>query len=184
VTDTEKIAVQNALAMHRGLARELRIGMRSAIQSFAKNMIGDEIHENDLQNLTHAVNRTTIFVDEPLDPTPPKAIENCGDRVWLQCQDFAGNFPLPFFGDRRPSLDYYVSNLNTYNFVISDLSRNLNFVYNYDERGMGKDKDAMCSLRMKHILDSIANVPLNKRPEILFLILDNCVGQNKSQVIY
>jgi hypothetical protein len=91
---------------------------------------------------------------------------------------------MPFYGDSRPSSDYYRSNLNTYNFIIADLSRNKNTVYNYDERGMGKDADAMCSLRLKYFMDTLKEPNLNhsERPKSLFCILDNCVGQNKSQV--
>ena len=101
------------------------------------------------------------------------------------CQDFAGNFPLPFYGAERPGKDYYLSNLATYVFVASDLSRNRNNIYIYDERGMGKDGNAMCSLRLKLFLDSINQTKdqSRQRPKVLMIILDNCVGQNKSQVI-
>ena len=101
----------------------------------------------------------------------------------LQCEDYGGNFSFPHHGKTRPGRDYYISNLTMHNFVISDLSTGKNYVYLYDERAMGKGCDALCFLRWNHHL----KMTLHSRksgcgPDTLYLIMDNCVGQKKSQV--
>lgn len=57
----------------------------------------------------------------------------------------------------------------------------------YDERAAGKDADALCSLRFHHYMKPYFEQRdlklLALRPKYLFLILDNCVGQNKSQFV-
>ena len=188
---SEKNRIKDILAMHRDVARELRLGMREAIKLYAKNFMSNTLDitadttiqmSND--SIDRSVARIPTFSDEPLTDTNEDSLD-CA-KVWLMCQDFAGNFPLPFYGSERPGKDYFLSNLATYVFVVSDLSRNRNSVYIYDERGMGKDGNAMCSLRLNFFLDSLngTRAQTNMRPPVLMLILDNCVGQNKSQVIY
>ena len=72
------------------------------------------------------------------------------------------------------------------NFIIADISNGTNRVLLYDERGQGKDADALCSLRIAHHLAlrkkslESGRVP----PSKLLVILDNCVGQNKSRVVF
>ena len=55
-------------------------------------------------------------------------------HVQLQAEDYGGGIALPHYGFRRPSADYFNSNLMGYNFVIADISGGLNNVYFYDER--------------------------------------------------
>ena len=96
---------------------------------------------------------------------------------------------LPWFGIRRPGLDYYLSNLNIYAFVMSNVTRfgTKHQLYIYDERAAGKDGDALCSLRfdyyMREYIQQRDNNELEKRARYLFVILDNCVGQNKSNAV-
>ncbi|EGZ22241.1 hypothetical protein PHYSODRAFT_493891 [Phytophthora sojae] len=77
-------------------------------------------------------------------------------------EDHGGGISMPYFGHSRPSIDDYNSNLILQNFVVADISHNVNHVFLYDERAQGKDANALCSLR---------------------LLLDNCVGQNKSKAV-
>ena len=42
--------------------------------------------------------------------------------VQLQAEDYGGGIALPHYGFRRPSCDYFNSNLMTYNFVVSDIT--------------------------------------------------------------
>ena len=179
----ERERIRGLLSMHRSVAKDLRIGMREAIKIYANNFIGDNVDESGRVSLNKSVDRIPLFSDEPITESTEESLAS--SKVWLMCQDFAGNFPLPFYGAERPGKDYYLSNLATYVFVASDLSRNRNNIYIYDERGMGKDGNAMCSLRLKLFLDSINQTKdqSRQRPKVLMIILDNCVGQNKSQVI-
>jgi hypothetical protein len=106
-------------------------------------------------------------------------------KVQLVCEDFAGNFTSPWYGSVvRPGADYYASKLKLYCFIIADISRNVNYVKLYDERAMGKDANALCSLRFVHHLTQLNCTPVDLRPTILFEVLDNNVGQNKSQVVF
>ena len=60
-------------------------------------------------------------------------------------------------------------------------------IFVYDERAAGKDADALCSLRFyyymrKYITSRDLNL-LDKRAVYLFVIMDNQVGQNKSNAV-
>ena len=52
---------------------------------------------------------------------------------------------------------------------------------------MGKNGDAMCSLRFIYLLrlyiQASTSSTLSTFPDTLYIIMDNCVGQNKSQVV-
>ena len=52
---------------------------------------------------------------------------------------------MPHYGYRRPSADYFNSNLIVQNFVIADMTNGTNTIYFYDERAQGKDGNALCS---------------------------------------
>jgi hypothetical protein len=69
------------------------------------------------------------------------------------------------------------------NFIISDITANCNNVLIYDERGQGKGVDTLCSLRLLFHL-RLRQERTDRSPKMLLLILDNCVGQNKSKVVF
>ena len=72
--------------------------------------------------------------------------------VSLQAEDYGGGLALPHYGFRRPSADYFNSNLMSYNFVVADITGDINNVFSYDERDQGKGADALCSMRMRYHL--------------------------------
>ena len=80
----------------------------------------------------------------------------CG-TVLVQGEDFVGGIGMPHYGSYRPSTDYYNSNLIMNKFVIADFVAAVSRIY-------------------------LSKLPLEPRPESSVSILDNCVGQNKSQV--
>ena len=102
----------------------------------------------------------------------------------LVAEDYGQGIPFPFFGFRRPQSDYFHCNLMNNVFVLADMSRKKSNVFLYDERCMGKDKDALCSLRLKFHLESIQERrKAGRNPPTCFIsVRDNCVGQNKSNV--
>ncbi|OWY92497.1 LOW QUALITY PROTEIN: Cleavage inducible protein, partial [Phytophthora megakarya] len=107
----------------------------------------------------------------------------------IQIDDFGGSLPLPVYGHKQPSADYYNSNLMLHNFVVADITTGRNAVYIYDERAQGKGADALCSLRMLHHLRVRERYGQNGAgdPEntiTLLQVLDNCVGQNKSRSVF
>ena len=68
--------------------------------------------------------------------------------VTCQIEDYRGGQPIPCYGIRRPSADYYNSNLMGCPFILVDIVTGKNHVFFYDERGKGKRADAVCSLRL------------------------------------
>lgn len=139
------------------------------------------------EHLEDAVNALPNFIDDDMGEVTSPPYQD-SPVVRLQCEDFGGNFVLPYFGRSRPGRDYYTSNLTMYNFIISDLASGHNYVYLYDERAMGKGCDALCSLRWNHHLKMFKrfkeSTSIEDLPDTLYLIMDNYVGQNKSQVYY
>ena len=112
----------------------------------------------------------------------PAAKDLTPELVLIQAEDYGGGIALPHYGYRRPSVDYFNSNLMSYNFVIADISSGENNVYFYDERGQGKGADALCSLRIRYHLQKMEHFTTNGTiPTLTMSLLDNCVGQNKSQ---
>ena len=86
---------------------------------------------------------------QPLDDSVKDLKETL---VLLQAEDYGGGIALPHYGFRRPSADYFNSNLMTYNFIIADIASGQNNVFVYDERHQGKGGDALCSLRLRYHL--------------------------------
>jgi hypothetical protein len=87
------------------------------------------------------------------------------------CEDYGGNLCMPWYGEDRPGVDYYASNLSIYMFVISNLTSGKNYVYLYDERAMGKNADALCTLRfnyhMRNYEEARAANRLSSEPDTL-----------------
>ena len=106
--------------------------------------------------------------------------------VKFLCEDFGGNLFLPWYKLRKPSKAYYSSHIVIPNFVICDISKAENRVLLYDERGQMKDAEALTSLRMYFHLKDVEKDRLDNRdrPKFLFQVMDNCVGQNKSHVVF
>ena len=102
----------------------------------------------------------------------------------ILAEDYGQSVALPHYGFRCPSSDCFNSNLMAYLFVMADISQGENKIMIYDERCMGKDKNSLCSLRMKYHLESRTKC-IDKGvnlPEVYISIQDNCVGHNKSNV--
>lgn len=115
-------------------------------------------------------------------PDPEKEVCDSTRGVLLQAEDFGGVIPLPFYGFQRPSADYFNSNLLLQNFVQCDITSGINHVYIYDEREQSKGADAMCSLRMRqHLRLHKERTKRKVIPTLCATLMDNCVGQNKSQ---
>lgn len=111
-------------------------------------------------------------------------LNDVGPTVLIQAEDFGGSLALPHYGFSRPSADYFNSNLLLQNFVIANINDQKNYVLFYDERGQDKGADSLCSLRiMYHLMQWIHYSIKLHRPDCSLSILDNCVGQNKSNVV-
>ena len=108
--ESEKVRIREGLKAHRDVARTMRLGMRQVIEAYANNFIinksspGDDTTVVALEAIHRAVERTPLFADEDINEDDD-SLQGC--KVWLQCQDFAGNFSMPFYRDIRPRRDYY-----------------------------------------------------------------------------
>ena len=121
------------------------------------------------------------------------------DFIYL-CEDFAGNGAVPHFGAVQPNKEYYLSKIAVLTFIVYNPSISAFNLYCYDQRNASKDANSMCSLRFRHHLTCYLNNRLMNRTKdhqaspqsivagsadkILFLVMDNCVGQNKSQCVF
>ena len=117
-------------------------------------------------------------------PSPLTAIEQDNYSALVLGEEFGQGNSIPHFGVDRPQSDYFNSNLMMHLYVQADISRGENVVTMYDERTMGKDKDALCSLRLKYHVEQFERCHKEniKPPKVYISIRDNCVGQNKSNM--
>lgn len=177
------------LLEHNDEARTMRLAMKTAISEYGFKAMSKHADQGILDEFYNSVNRLPDDVDGKWPEAPVESIVT-GARplVRLQCEDFAGNLQLPWFGLHRPATDYYSSDLSIYMFVISHMTTGINHVYLYDERIMGKNCDALCSLRflyhMRLYVEARKDNKIMSQPNTLYLIMDNCVGQNKSQGVF
>ena len=137
----------------------------------------DEVIEDVIDDIVGHLDRQLV-----LDSV--ERSKSVGAKVLVQAEDFGGSIPLPHYGHSRPSADYFNSNLMLHPFVITNINDNVNHVMLFDERGQDKGADCMCSLRTKYHLEQIdCYKDCVVRPSVSVSIMDNCVGQNKSQAM-
>jgi hypothetical protein len=189
-TEEQKNGAQLELDMHNDSARVQRRaisdftrnygGTLTDIKKLPKTILLDNIDDDDDINddTDDDKNNTSMLTQEIV--AEKFKLNEC--EVLFIAEDFGQGIALPHFGYRRPGSDYFNSNLMQHLYVMADISRNEHNVYLYDERLQGKDKDALCSLRMcHHILERQRCLRNNIDPPKYFVsIRDNCVGQNKS----
>ena len=101
----------------------------------------------------------------------------------VSVQDYGSGIPLPHYGASQPNHDYYASNITLHNMNVVDCGSGHCHVFYYDERQAGKDGNCVSSLRWlstKHFINETKdNLPTSECK-----ILDNCVGQNKSNTTH
>jgi hypothetical protein len=106
-------------------------------------------------------------------------------KVLIQYEDFGGSLALPHYGYRRPSVDYFNSNLILHNLITVNINHYTKRVTFYDERGQCNGANSLYSLKMLNylrVLDSY-RAREGKMPSYLINILDNCIGQKKSNLV-
>lgn len=184
IGEEERGMIEEAQRLHANDARTQRVALKEAIKLWGKSAI-TSINSPDSAVFDDAVDSLPDSLDDDFRKMSLED-DSHSPNVRLQCEDYGGNLTLPHYGRLRPGRDYYVSNLSVMNFIISDLTTGYNHVLLYDERAMGKGCDALCSLRwmyhFKLYINSRDSGKISEFPDTLYLIMDNCVGQNKSQV--
>ena len=184
LTDVERQLIEVELLDHQQATRTQRKGLKEFIKMWGrKEGVGIV---DDVKAWDEAVDRLPDEFDEhSAVQAPAAALGNC--RALLLCEDYAGNFPMPWYGDVVPGSDYYQSKLHLYCFIVSNMNTGRNKAYCYDQRGMGKGADALCSLRFYNELAMYIGHrdagTLAQRPRVLVTVRDNCVGQNKSKAV-
>ena len=186
--------------------------MRLDIQLQREDLDEDERKHLLLEKRTHldaAIEQrrfVSMFVKKfvkqhsPTQPIPDKVIpdhydddrgeavpnsEDASPTIQVQIEEFGRSFAMPHYGHSRPSADYLHSNIMVSNFVVADITSDCGDVIFYDERAQWKDVDALCSLRFMYHVNKFKafRQRVQTPPKILVVLLDNCVGQNKSQVV-
>ena len=114
------------------------------------------------------------------DEAPDDATKTANCPVLVTAQDYGQSLVLPHFGKARPNVDYFQSDLNIHMFNVCDIISQKNKIYLYDERLSGKDGNTVNSLRWNYYQDVIKNA--DRIPALAIKVMDNCVGQNKSQL--
>ena len=104
-------------------------------------------------------------------------------KMRVSIQDFGSGVPLPYYGANQPNHDYYASNLTLHNMNFVDPATGNCDIYYYDERQSGKDGNSVSSLRWNNIKQFILRDRVNI-PTSECKVMDNCVGQNKSNTTH
>ena len=101
------------------------------------------------------------------------------------CKIFGAGLALPRYGGDQSNADYYASNLIVNNMNFVNCANSECVIYYYEERVAGKNGNSVTSLRWKNLCQFIIQ---KKEQELLptaeVKILDNCVGQNKSNTTH
>ena len=108
---------------------------------------------------------------------------NVSNKLRVSVQDYGSGLAMPRYGADRPNHDYYANNITLHNMNYVDCSSGHCNIYYYDERSAGKDGSSVTSLRWNETKEFIIKEKHNP-PTAECKILDNCVGQNKSNTTH
>ena len=104
-------------------------------------------------------------------------------KLRVSVQDYGSGIAMPRYGADRPNHDYYANNITLHNMNYVDCRSGHCNIYYYDERSAGKDGNSVTSLRWNETAEFILKEK-DKPPTAECKILDNCVGQNKSNTTH
>ena len=160
------------------------VGRKKVLSSI--NGDGDEDSDDDssdgIEVTMNKMDRLLASGSERARTRAKKSIDEF--MALILAEDYGQGIAMPHYGINRPQSDYFNSNLMINLYVQSDISRGKNKIMLYDERTMGKEKNALCSLRLNYHVESFQRCLREGRnqPEIYISTRDNCAGQNKSNV--
>lgn len=153
LTDAEK----DAIILRKSTHIEEAIAQRRFVSKFVKEFSALHAPEQDLPETIIP----DIFDcdddrsnDDKVSEDDISAIPK-QQRVQIQAEDYGSGISMPHYGHSRPSADYFNSPLIIQNFVVADITNNINHVYFYDERAQGKNADTLCSLRLLYHLSTL-----------------------------
>ena len=152
---------------------------RPLVENYEEGLVGayDEDDGTDENNFDSDLN------DDNEEGTNDEPGEKNPRALRVSVQDFGSGIPLPSYGADQPNHDYFASNITLHNMNFVDCETGLCHISYFDERQAGKDGNSVSSLRwnnLKHsILGNQDNIPVAECK-----VLDNCVGQNKSNTTH
>jgi hypothetical protein len=175
-SDSTPESVKEELRQQKKMHLDATVTQRRTMQTFIKTFV-KKLDPN--QVLPNTIIPDYIEEDQPTEGDST-SLSSLANKVTLQAEDFGGSLAMPHHGFAGPSVDYYNSNLILHNFVQADVSCGINYIRYYDERAQDKGADALCSMRLLYHLRDIKQ---DNPPSVSISILDNCVGQNKSNCV-
>lgn len=144
----EKLLLEKS--MHIQAAIDQRHAMSDFVKCFVKSVdpkqeipkvILDDCLDSNQYSLEKAGLPNVYFNEAPMP------------NVLIQAEDFGKSLALPHYGFNRPSADYFNSNLILHQFLTFNINEDSNKISFYDECGQGKGADALCSLRLRNLLE-------------------------------
>ena len=153
---------------------------RPLVVDYEEGRVGENEDDGSYDDFDRGLNADNddgeeVSGDEPRDKGPRDLL--------VSVQDFGSGIPLPSYGANQPNHDYYASNMTVHNMNFVDCATGRCNIAYFDETQAGKDGNSVSSLRwnnLKHsILENQNNVPVAECK-----VLDNCVGQNKSNTTH
>ncbi|XP_075924826.1 uncharacterized protein LOC116944800 [Petromyzon marinus] len=181
IADDERERLGAELKMHLHDA----IAQRRAVSSFVKDCVAQHAPGQRVPCsiiIPDSVDGAVGDDDRASDGASDGDSSSSMPLIQIQIEDFGGSFSMPHYGHERPSPDYFNSNPMMRNFITADVTRGIDHVVLYDERTQGKEAEAMCSLRFQYHHNMLIKRGA-AMPQTLLVVLDNCVGQNKSHIV-
>ena len=182
LTDNDRELLILCQGAHDSASRNHRVLMHE-VEAWARNQ------KLPIGEFTEFLARVALLPETVEDDLIVLPEEAQSISVDVQMEDFAGTLPLPMLNLTKFAAAYYHSHLSMFAFVICNITYGENRIILYDERAQGKGAEALCNLRFRYYFEKF-----KKRFEsgcrgdnlypILYLIMDNCVGQNKSQAVF
>ena len=145
-----------------------------------EGVLGQEDHINEVEH--GAVDEGEELAPAEADGEQEEAV-NTSSRLRVSVQDYGSGIAMPRYGADRPNHDYYANNITLHNMNYVDCSSGHCNIYYYDERSAGKDGNCVSSLRWNETKEFFIKKKDNP-PSAECKVLDNCVGQNKSNTTH
>ena len=125
LTDAERMELILKKSMHLDAARSQRRRINDFVKVFVHQHDTDQPILYPLsEEILEGIYADNLNVSDSRTAGIPK--------VTVQAQDFGGSLTMPHYGYRRPSADYFNSNLIVQNFVVADITGGVNNIYFYD----------------------------------------------------
>lgn len=185
VREEDKEAAKTRLKEHSIEERAMTSHIKEAIKLYGKDLLLNK-DRRIISEFMRAVDCIPETFDEPMrDLIVYNRTTGVDEVVRLQSEGFSTPFNMPYHSGRKRGMDDSLSAVSLHTYVINDFHTGLNRMYMYDERTLGEDLDSISSIRFLHhmrIFIGTRSGPKSvKQPDVLYLLMDESVGPEKSQ---